>query len=312
MAGIHQNTISGQGLNRCPPELKLTSPAKINLGLRIVGRRADGLHLLESLFWPISLSDELILNQSQVPQVLSFWENDAIKATSELPAEKENLVFRAMAKAQCGSFKIVLKKRIPMGAGLGGGSSNAGTFLRWLIAQNPTAEERLKTLAISLGADVPYFLNPCPSWVTGIGENRLPLNIGRTNCLNLFFLLIFPPEPLPTQSVFSLYRVSQKPFSMPASFPLDPTTTSTGLVDYLRTIENDLEDAASQLVPRIHSILGRLRQENVLCAGMTGSGSTCYAVFFSAAEREKSTKVLQPFLRENFCRSLTAESYFAS
>lgn len=280
----------------------LLSPAKLNLGLRIVGRRNDGLHLLESLFWPINLFDELEVRPAERTGVTTRWATDAVKPDPHLPPESENLVFRALQAAGAGHWEVEVTKRIPMGAGLGGGSSNAGTLLKWLAEIGNLSPERRDALAPSLGADVPYFLSPRPAWVTGIGEQRQELLSAMPE---MYFLLIFPREPLNTKSVFTAYRDASLRFSNHRPVPSD-------LLRYFREdVGNDLEVAACQLLPRLGSILSRLRREPVLYAGLTGSGSTCFAVFNSADDREKSSKVLQPFLRENFCRSLTAETCIA-
>jgi 4-diphosphocytidyl-2-C-methyl-D-erythritol kinase len=160
----------------------LRAPAKVNLGLRLTGRRADGYHTLESVFVPIEIWDELTLDVS--PGTLKI-ELEMEPATGEeLPAAlgdvsagPDNLVVRAAAafcehtglEAQIG---LRLRKRIPAGAGLGGGSSDAAAVLRGLASLCDPAIplQSLHGVALSLGADVPFFLSPQPALVRGIGE----------------------------------------------------------------------------------------------------------------------------------------------
>jgi 4-diphosphocytidyl-2-C-methyl-D-erythritol kinase len=169
--------------------LRLRAPAKLNLGLRLMGVRSDGYHLLESIFAPIDLCDELELaivpGATQVElQVAAAPDARLPEALASVPAGPENLVFRAAerfcrARGVQGRVQIRLEKRIPAGAGLGGGSSDAAsvlTGLAALVADDGQPDlEGLEELALELGADVPFFLAPGPALVTGIGERIEPL-----------------------------------------------------------------------------------------------------------------------------------------
>src|SRR6266851_8908160 len=154
--------------------------AKINLFLRVTGRRADGYHELDSVFMPISLADEIRLEVRKA-------ETTSITLNCDAPAlrsSQNNLATRA-AHAFMSEFdlaaqiQIDLKKKIPIAAGLGGGSSDAGAVLRMLAsaAEIDDADDsvRLHKVALSLGADVPFFLDPRPSRVNGIGELLMPM-----------------------------------------------------------------------------------------------------------------------------------------
>src|ERR1700676_4688209 len=153
------------------------APAKLNLFLRVVGRRADGYHELDSIFVPITLGDRIAIearpsHRRHVTLHGSF---------GKLPADERNLAVRAardfMAEfAVTAEVLIDLHKAIPAGAGLGGGSSDAATVLLMMAALfRIDAPERLARVAMKIGADVPFFLNPVPARVTGIGEKIAPL-----------------------------------------------------------------------------------------------------------------------------------------
>lgn len=288
----------------------LQAPAKLNLGLRIVGRRADGYHELESLFWPISFHDELLIKEGS-GEFSARWGDQALWPEQTLPPAQENLVAKVLAaKLTPVSWDVTLTKIIPMGAGLGGGSSDAGTLLRYLIGRSPEVRGAAETLAVSLGADVPFFLDPRPAWITGIGERREYLSLAPPVLAQLHFLLVLLPTPLPTKAVFDTFRQNGTPFSKRTSS--NPVKEERSLFHYLEGARNDLEDAASQTCPLVKLVLDRLRSEPLLHAALTGSGSTCFAIYRTQTEREKSIKVLKPFFRENFCKSITAETYNAS
>src|SRR5258708_34872506 len=153
-------------------QLHTLAPAKINVYLRIIGRRSDGYHLLDSLMIPVSLYDEI--------QVRIDEGSDGIALTCSdpaIPADETNLAYRAAALLchECAvtpTIRLSLHKRIPAGAGLGGGSSNAAAVLKSLntLLTLGLSEERLCQLGARLGADVPFFI-PCrPARVEGIGE----------------------------------------------------------------------------------------------------------------------------------------------
>ena len=153
--------------------LELRAPAKINLGLRLVGRRQDGYHELESLFLPLELADriELEVEEGGPPCVALTLEG----AADGVPTGPENLAVRAArAFLEAAGLELRLRARLqkalPAGAGLGGGSSDAGAVLRGLAGLFPGSVPDLPALALRLGADVPFFLAPRPARVGGIGE----------------------------------------------------------------------------------------------------------------------------------------------
>ena len=156
----------------------LEAPAKVNLGLRVTGVRPDGRHELESVFVPLELADRIRLEVSSGSGVAL----EVGGALPDVPAGADNLAVKAATAflARAGvdrRVEIALEKHIPSPAGLGGGSSDAGAVLRGLAAALPGAvsPESLAGIALELGADVPFFLEPRPALVTGTGERIAPL-----------------------------------------------------------------------------------------------------------------------------------------
>ncbi len=236
--------------------LLLEAPAKVNLGLRIRGRRSDGYHLLESLFVPLDLSDRLRVDVGAV--VASAPRRVTLAVSGDraagVPGDDSNLAVRAAQAflAAAGRTDLVvaiqLEKRIPAQAGLGGGSSDAGAVLRALSALVPWAAgpEALAALALHLGADVPFFLEPRPALVTGIGERIEPA----PKTPPLVLLLAHPGIGLSTAEVYAAFDAlagaltarEPGPTVRPPEGPLEPEALA-------RLLENDLEPAALRLCP---------------------------------------------------------------
>ncbi len=268
-----------------PRRITERAPAKVNLGLRITGRRADGYHELDSVFVPIDWADEVAVELEPAP---ARGVRLSLEGAAEgLPAGDENLAARAARGflEAAGLRQVValrLTKRIPVAAGLGGGSSDAGAVLRALTALCPGALElrALAALALRLGADVPYFLDPRPARVRGIGERVEPLAELPPLCL----LLAHPGVPLATAEVYRAYdalRAASRGAS--AAGPGPPLPPGFEL-------HNDLEPAALRLCPP----LGRLRRQlRELCphgVGMSGSGPTLFALFPGPDEAEAAAR----------------------
>jgi 4-diphosphocytidyl-2-C-methyl-D-erythritol kinase len=268
-----------------------SAPAKLNLGLRVVGRRRDGYHLLESVLVPLDLADALRLEVDAAdgsPCVELRIEG----AATGVPAGEDNLVVRAVRGfAAAGGLRLrvraQLEKRLPVGSGLGGGSSDAGAALRALSALFPEAlsAERLAALALDLGADVPYFLDPRPARVAGIGERIEPLG----GVPPLALLLVNPGTPLATGAVFRAFDAAGAELTPPGSNPTMPALLEClgrngAAPERLGShLANDLEPAASGLCPAIPRLRKQLCAAGALAVGMSGSGSTLYGVFENEA-----------------------------
>lgn len=260
----------------------LFAPGKVNFGLRILGRRADGYHLLESLFLPIDLGDDLRLALRDEPGVALSFSGEV----AGVPADARNLAVRAaqafFAAAGCGGgVAIELEKRVPSPGGLGGGSSDAAAVLRGLAALLPgrLPPERLRPLALGLGADVPFFLDPRPAWVGGIGERIEPA----PGLPSFTLLLAHPGVPLATAAVYAQYDASATSLTPPR-----PGPSIRGLLalrDEARALQslvvNDLEPPATQLCPDLAELRKEIEATGALAVSLSGSGPTLFGVFAS-------------------------------
>ncbi len=287
------------------------APAKLNLGLRLIGRRADGYHLIESLFWPLDFGDALELREGKGLQLSAVWDAEAGGVQPALPQARENLVYRAAEIAlgpDCG-LDIRLRKRIPMGAGLGGGSSNAGSLLRHLVETRRISVDKAEKSALALGADVPFFLTNRPAWVEGIGEKRTPIPLAPEVTKKLTFLLILPPESTPTPVIFARYRALKVPFAPASRPPTDSPLDWPKLKSYLAEAENSLQGVAAMESSLVADILSQLKRVPSLYSGLSGTGSTCFAVFPTPEQARKTAQELQGFCRKSGCQSITAGTH---
>ncbi len=276
--------------------IELRAPAKLNLGLRIRGRRADGYHELESLFVPLELADDLAIELREGSGIQLAVGGDAADG---VPADARNLAWRA-AEAYLREARhearvlLTLTKRVPSPAGLGGGSSDAGAVLRGLAALTPGAVPlaRMRELALRLGADVPFFLSPQPALVEGIGDRITPVS----GVPALAVLLAHPGVGLSTQAVYAAFDAGDSltptdgPPNLRALLVLREEAGAAearwpSSVEPLRAlVVNDLEPAASRLSPLVTNLREELSAAGARAVGMSGSGPTMYAIYASEAE----------------------------
>jgi 4-diphosphocytidyl-2-C-methyl-D-erythritol kinase len=258
--------------------LAALAPAKINLFLRVTGRRADGYHELDSIFLPISLADRL-----QVEMRTAAASSVVLRCSDpNLPQGERNLAVRA-AKRFAEEFGITaqvaidLHKEIPISAGLGGGSSDAGAVLRMMAALARIREPaRLAHIALSLGADVPFFLEPRPARVRGIGERIAPL--AAMPALEL--VIAAPPVEVSTASIFATLR--RENWSGPA--PEADEAALMGGAIFPNMLINDLAPVAMALHPEIARLKALLEECGARAAAMTGSGGAVFGIFNDAGE----------------------------
>jgi 4-diphosphocytidyl-2-C-methyl-D-erythritol kinase len=273
------------------PVIAEPAPAKVNLDLLITGRRPDGYHELDSLVVFVELADRLTFH----PRRELHLELGGPFAGGL--AESDNLVLRAarLLAAHAGrpaGAGIALDKRIPLAAGLGGGSADAAAALRGLrrLWRLEPAADELAALALRLGADVPVCLAARPARMRGIGEILEPIE----GLPRLDVLLVNPGVPLPTAAVFAALggRIPEAvPWQAP---PLD----QGGLVGWLAARANHLEAPARRLGPAIDEVLAALRaQPGCQLARLSGSGATCFGLFpgpSAAAAAATAIATLQP------------------
>jgi 4-diphosphocytidyl-2-C-methyl-D-erythritol kinase len=259
----------------------------------VVAQWANGYHELESLFVPLDLADEIAIEIGEAEP--AGVEIEVVGRNRGVPADATNLAARAaaaFANAARLPFRIRLRvtKRIPTGAGLGGGSSDAGAVLRALRDAYPEAVGRpeLAQIALGLGADVPFFLDPRPSWVTGIGEHLAPVS----GAPALPILLANPGEALSTARVFRAFDDGSNATLTPAARDrtMPPPRTQPRVAPDLRwdhiaprahSVHNDLQAAAVSLCPPVAMLIEQIRKQGPRQIGMSGSGPTVYGVFES-------------------------------
>ncbi len=276
------------------PTVALAAPAKVNLGLRIVGRRDDGYHELESLFAPLDLADAVAL---RVEPAARAEVTLALDGPGEgAPADDTNLAARAarafLERARVAArVEIGLTKRTPVAAGLGGGSSDAAAVLRGLAGALPDALDAaaLADAALSLGADVPWFLDPRPAWVGGIGERREPA----PGLPQLALLLANPGQPLASAEVYRAYDALESGPAPPAARPADLARLAADRGALAALLHNDLEPAARRLCPALGRLRRSLEEAGALAVGMSGSGATLFGVFPDAAAAEAAGRRLE-------------------
>lgn len=281
--------------NPARPDYSEAAFAKVNLTLRIVGRRADGYHELESLVCFARTHDRLTL-QSGATLNLDV-HGPAAQAAG--PPEQNLVVKAARALADrisglaLGHFTLL--KRLPAGAGLGGGSADAAAALRLLAAANdlPLADPRVGAAAVATGADVPVCLDPKPRWMRGLGE----ILSGPLAMPQLPAVLVFPGLPLATKDVFAAFRFAGgSEAASPGRSIMQQWTDAMPapvLLAALASERNDLEAAAISRLPAIADVLTALRaQPGCRLARMSGSGSACFAIFPSRRSAGAAARAL--------------------
>ena len=254
--------------------------AKINLGLYVTERRPDGYHNLETIFYPIPLCDDLEIE----PAAEESFVLEGLPVAGD-PAD--NLVMRVVAALRLRGFDIPplsvrLTKHIPMGAGLGGGSSDAAYALLLLndLFRLGLSPDEMERIVAPLGADCPFFIRHQPAFATGIGDQLRPIGLD----LSGFHLVLLKPDDF--VSTREAYQGIQprRPRHDLARDILRPVSEWSGLV------ENDFERSVFPLHPAIADLKAMLYQQGALYAAMSGSGSAVFGLF----DREPQSLALYP------------------
>ena len=249
------------------------APAKVNLVLRVGPPGSDGMHPLASLFASLGLADELTIEEAGRDEVVCPG------------VEGENLAARALALFRGAGgdpppLRVSIDKRIPVAAGLGGGSADAAAVLRAAQRMSPIGEAALADVAALLGSDVPSQLRPGHAIVTGTGERVEPVSLP-----SMALVLVPSERGLSTADVYAeLDRLR----------PQSPPPAATGLAELANgplealagALHNDLEEAALSLRPELAEVLERLRGAGALGARISGSGPTAFGVFGERAAAE--------------------------
>jgi 4-diphosphocytidyl-2-C-methyl-D-erythritol kinase len=280
--------------------LQKKSPCKVNLLLNILGRRPDGFHELETVMQPVNFCDELVFERGGYGIQLSC-------SDKTLPADSRNLVFRAaenfLAAAKItDGVKIHLEKKIPLAAGLGGGSGNASTTLLALneLFGQPLATEKIYEIASALGSDTPFFLQNKPAFATGRGEKIQPLE-NFAALRGKAFLLIHPGFGISTPWAYQ--NLSRFPKALNGE-----KGRAQKLISRLQTNDwsavadgfyNSLEAPALEKFPILELFQKFLRANGALAALMSGSGSTTFAIVENISAGESLLEKFKSKFGEN-------------
>ena len=251
-------------------KITIKSPAKINFGLNIVSKRDDGFHNIETIFYPVELHDVLTFENAET---FSFTCNNDLILNDE-----NNLVIKAVRLIeqlvhQKVNVSITLEKNIPIGAGLGGGSSNAAQTLLSIneFFNLQIKEEKLKEFALQLGSDVPFFLHPVPAFATSRGEIVSLINFEITKPI----LLVNPGIHISTQWAYHNITPRKPEVSLSTMF----SNASSDLSSLNGRVNNDFESIAFATYPQLAEIKKQMFELNAEFSLMSGSGSTMFGIF---------------------------------
>ena len=271
--------------------LTADAPSKINLYLRVTGKREDGYHLLESLFLPLAdPADHIAIDCDGAPGAVTL-------ATSRLdvPGGKDNLGARAALRwaAKAGvlpSWDIQIVKNIPVAAGMGGGSSDAAAVMKLLNDQAgaPLTPEALAEAALALGADVPFFLDPRPAVMRGVGEIAEPLDFPLPEIPLLLVAPGFPVSAAEAYRKLDPARIAPVDEAWRAEFL---NALRTGDWEKLgKLLRNDLAPGVYAKYPVLPLLEKELYASGALGVALTGSGPTLFALFATRAEVEEACR----------------------
>jgi len=283
---VHHQNIQKQLRNLFLDKFESKAPAKINVGLNIISKRNDGFHNLETIFYQIhDLFDDLTFEKSdRLELILSVDNQDLVR---------NNIIIKAVKFLEEKTYtkltpKITLKKNIPIGAGLGGGSSDAASTLKAineLYTLNLTLDE-LKSIALKLGSDVPLFLYNYPTIGKSLGELLEKIDFK----IDYPILLVNPQIHISTREAFSMIVPKQNSFNY-------ANLQNEKITDWNKIVKNDFEKSVFNLYPEIREIKNRLIKIGALFSLMSGSGSTVYGIFESI---EKAKSVIKLFPNSYF------------
>jgi len=270
------------GMVNMKDSLRLESPAKVNLRLEILKKRLDGYHELRTVFQKISLHDTLYFS-------LRMEKGISIAADHpDLPLGKKNLVYKAVqsmfeACGYKGGVRIEIEKKIPLGAGLGGGSSNAATTMMALdqLLEMNLSKKELMEMGLRIGADVPFFFLKSAAIGSGIGER-----LKKEELPALWYVLIYPNFEVSTRWAYRHFVLTNQQFHINLHRFLK---TPEGIS---RILFNHLEEVVSKRYPEISLMKQYLLSAGALGALMTGSGPTVFGLFPKAKNAgEAYTKI---------------------
>lgn len=279
--------------------LQLLSPAKVNLMLNVLGKREDGYHEIESIMTRISIFDVVSIH-------IEDGEGLEVTCTDPAPSGEGNIAYKAAFEIlnRCpgrARVKVEIKKNIPVAAGLGGGSSNAGTVLLGLnnMLGAGLSRDELMKIGARLGADVPFFIFEKPAIARGIGEILEEIYLPK-----LWFVLLNPNIPVSTADVYR--GLNLKIGLTKERFNISIAKFNSGVEGVVRVLHNDLEDVAIRMHPEIGLVKDELLSAGAVRALMSGSGATVFGLFDSKERAEEASNYLS--LRHKDWRIFVAEN----
>jgi 4-diphosphocytidyl-2-C-methyl-D-erythritol kinase len=294
---------------RAPRALRLRSYAKVNLGLEVLGTRADGYHELRTLFQTVDLHDDIAFRPTRKDVTV-------VCAHPAVPEDETNLAWRAAEALRrhtktAGGVEIHIEKRIPVAGGLGGGSSNAAVTLLALDRMWGTGLgiDGLQPLARRLGADVPYFLFGGTALGLARGDEIYPLR----RQVKAHLVIVDPGRPVSTAAVFARVDASLTPRENSNTIFRFVSRDLEGK-EAFPVLANDLERAALEEAPDLARVVGGIRdalvREGALLASLSGSGSSYFGVFDDAERARRAHAALESGgFAVHRCRTLSLDQY---
>lgn len=275
--------------------MKIRAPAKINLTLRVIGKRADGYHLLDTIMLPVSLFDELDIRKARRAGTKKRGDVPLIKITCDhpsVPGDETNLAHRAAAlllkKARSQQpIEIHIRKRIPIGAGLGGGSTDAAATLVGLnrLLRLRFSARQLERIGLEIGADVPFFIRGRPARARGIGERLRRIR----QVPRLWLVILYPGLAVSTAWVYQNLRIK-------LTKPSVNTSIANSLKSFVKLgglLINDLEAVTIKRYPEIRLLKHRLARAGAAAVLMSGSGSSVFGIFGSKRKAQDAFRRLR-------------------
>jgi len=279
--------------------IKIPSYAKINLILRILGKRPDGYHTLQTVLQTIDLQDQLTFEF----EAATTFDINLKLSDPQIPSDESNLIHRA-----CQAFhkihplkhrvNIKVEKRIPIQSGLGGGSSNAAATLIAIsrLYDWPIPMKELHQIAATLGSDVPFFLEGGSALGTVRGDKIRKLD----DWPGVNVLLLIPDVSCSTSAIYEEYDRRNLLTLESKSIKIRGVQRPESQRDYVSLVKNDLERVVFALYPELDSIKKRLLKLGAIAAALTGSGSAIFGLFSDADEFEKAVKAFPNSIRSRF------------
>jgi len=243
------------------------SPAKINIGIRILDKRPDGFHNLHSYLYPIPLYDLIEIQENKTDKLIQ----SGLVSTENM---QDNLVYKALqllrTEKSIPPLKIHLHKQIPFQAGLGGGSGDAISFIHFVLKKFNISltKSKMQEIAEKLGSDCPFFIESKPTEITGRGEIVKPID---WSLKGLKVVLVKPDVAIKTADAFSGIKTQNTEL---------PPLNNVKVADYHKYFINDFEEQLSDKYPVIQEIKEKLIQSGAVYASLSGSGSAVFGLFY--------------------------------